>query len=143
MNNKDSSRQFLMDLLESIIDDLALTSHAKENISYLARQNEDIDFWQDIHDLALENRRYKMNLLFSYSDDYDADMWCAFKHAADSYGKSIEVWQAEDNNKTFESMLASERILMKIFSKAMGFKLEVCGRCLSEQIKYKEENGNI
>ena len=139
----NTSRGWVFDLVNSIANDLALTNHLHEAFYAAYKDAEDgiegasdkIINYRKLMDMTLTNRRNKMNILKGQADSYDKHMWCPLKHAIESYMESMEVWQAHESKETFDAMITSTDILSGVLSLFLGMELEICGRCLSDQLK--------
>lgn len=143
MENKDSTRGWIFDLVNGIANDLAITNHLHEAF-YAATK----DFYDEVDGasqkmedyrslllLTLKNRRSKMKTLIAQADEYDKRMWCPLKHAIESYMEAMEVWQAHETPETFQQMIDSTEVMSGILSVTLGLDLETCARCLSDFLK--------
>jgi hypothetical protein len=141
------SRGWVFDLVNSIANDLAIVNHLTESI-YAAQKDADDGItdnsdYKKILDIALANRRDKMNLLVEVADKYNKRMWCPLKHAIESYMESMEVWQAYENESTYNQMIKSTDVLAGCLSLFLGMELTTCGRCLSDQLSVSDGGGKI
>lgn len=135
----NTSRGWVFDLVNSIANDLAIVNHLTEAIYAAEKDREDgitdESDYKQILDIALANRRDKMNTLISVAENYNKRMWCPLKHAIESYMESMEVWQAYENKDTYKQMVKSTDVLAGCLSLFLGMELTTCGRCLSDQLK--------
>ena len=136
-NTKNSSREWFIDLVNSIANLLAIVNHLTEavysaekdiadSIDGAAKNKED---YLEILLLSLDLRRRQMNLLKSQADYHDRRMWCPLKHGIESYMESMEVWQAEQSDETYANTIDAYNIMLKLLSKFLGRDVTLCGRC--------------
>lgn len=132
-----TSRSYLWDLIESIGEDIALTSHIEEKL--LGSEDE-----QEIENLklmlkeTLEVRRKKMSRLLSQGESPNPRFHCQAKHAIGAYWRQMEVWEASQDPKDLELLKQDGKILAMALSQYLGLEFQVCQRCLGELLLVKE-----
>lgn len=155
INNQNTSRGWIFDLVTSIGEDLANTSHLHEVLYSLNKDVNEADDSMDKDELlklqlrrddteellkmTLANRRAKMNYLKSQAEDYDKLMWCSLKHSILAWGTSVEVWEATFSDDAHKLMMNSTNIMAGVLSMFLGMELEVCQRCLADSLKGETE----
>ena len=75
-----SSRGYLTDMMESIAEKIALTSHIEEKIRG-SEDEEEIQRLKTLLDKTLTLRRKQMSRLLSKAENPNPFFWCQFKHA--------------------------------------------------------------
>ena len=120
------NRAWLVDLIHSIGEKLALCDHLAEKL--------DDTKSKELYLRALEARRSEMQLLVDNSPNPNLEYWCAFKHAVKSYVLAMEVYDAEQNDQTLSVALNSADILAGITSLFLGYEFKVCSRCLLDNM---------
>lgn len=134
-----TARAYAVDLIQSIGEKAALTSHLEEHL---------IDGMDVSKVLAevLSLRRKQMKDLMELADKPNPKYWCDFKHAVKTFTLDTEVYEAEQNETNLENMKRSADILAGVTSLFLGLEFASCARCLYDQLlidiknKEKEEN---
>jgi tRNA A37 threonylcarbamoyladenosine dehydratase len=89
---QNTSRMYVLDLIEAITNQIQLASHCQELlhyyfIEYQKKQDplliEYMDIQQELLDDSIEIRRRMMNKL--KTENSDEKMWCTLKHAISAY----------------------------------------------------------
>lgn len=131
-----SSRSYLWDLIESIAEDIALTSHIEEKL--VASEDE-----QEIENLklmlkeVLSLRREKMSRLLSQGEKPNPMYHCQCKHSLGSYWRQMEVWEATQSEEDLERLKKNGKILAMNLSLYLGLEFQTCQRCLGELLMVK------
>ena len=134
-----TARAYAVDLIQSIGEKAALTSHLEEHL---------ID-GMDVSKILVEVlslRRKQMKDLMELAEKPNPKYWCDFKHAVKAFTLDTEVYEAEQNETNFENMKRSADILAGVTSLFLGLEFASCARCLYDQLlidiknKEKEEN---
>jgi len=138
-----TSRMYILDLVEAIINQIQLASHCQELLHFysaeLQRTTDDVYWWmmdiqQDLLDKAVDMRRVMMEKL--KTENSDEKMWCSLKHALSAYWFMLEVSYANKTDLAYK-ILAHQAYeqLMKVLSIFMWLdEIVTCGRCLCDQI---------
>ena len=134
-----TARAYVVDLMQSIGEKAALTSHLEEHL---------IDGMDVSKILAevLSLRRKQMKDLMQLAEKPNPKYWCDFKHAVKAFTLDTEVYEAEQNETNLENMKRSADILAGVTSLFLGLEFASCARCLYDQLlidikkKEKEEN---
>ena len=134
-----TARAYAVDLIQSIGEKAALTSHLEEHL---------IDGMDVSKVLAevLSLRRKQMKDLMELAEKPNPKYWCDFKHAVKAFTLDTEVYEAEQNETNLENMKRSADILAGVTSLFLGLEFASCDRCLYDQLlidikkKEKEEN---
>lgn len=134
-----TARAYAVDLIQSIGEKAALTSHLEEHL---------IDGMDVSKVLAevLSLRRKQMKDLMELAEKPNPKYWCDFKHAVKAFTLDTEVYEAEQNETNLENMKRSADILAGVTSLFLGLEFASCARCLYDQLlidikkKEKEEN---
>lgn len=134
-----TARAYAVDLMQSIGEKAALTSHLEEHL---------IDGMDVSKVLAevLSLRRKQMKDLMGLAEKPNPKYWCDFKHAVKAFTLDAEVYEAEQNETNLENMKRSADILAGVTSLFLGLEFASCARCLYDQLlidikkKEKEEN---
>ena len=121
---ENTSRMYILDLIEAIINQIQLASHCQELLhfyytEYQAKKDTTLlslmDIQQELLDNSIEIRRGMMKKLETESTD--KKMWCSVKHSLSAYGFALEVLYA--NPEDFEFKYLAQQTyeqLMKILS---------------------------
>lgn len=134
-----TARAYAVDLIQSIGEKAALTSHLEEHL---------ID-GMDVSKILIEVlslRRKQMKDLMELAEKPNPKYWCDFKHAVKAFTLDTEVYEAEQNETNLENMKRSADILAGVTSLFLGLEFASCARCLYDQLlidikkKEKEEN---
>lgn len=134
-----TARAYAVDLIQSIGEKAALTSHLEEHL---------ID-GMDVSKILIEVlnlRRKQMKDLMELAEKPNPKYWCDFKHAVKAFTLDTEVYEAEQNETNLENMKRSADILAGVTSLFLGLEFSSCARCLYDQLlidikkKEKEEN---
>ena len=134
-----TARAYAVDLIQSIGEKAALTSHLEEHL---------ID-GMDVSKILIEVlslRRKQMKDLMEIAEKPNPKYWCDFKHAVKAFTLDTEVYEAEQNETNLENMKRSADILAGVTSLFLGLEFASCARCLYDQLlidikkKEKEEN---
>nr|DAO33671.1 MAG TPA: hypothetical protein [Caudoviricetes sp.] len=134
-----TARAYAVDLIQSIGEKAALTSHLEEHL---------ID-GMDVSKILVEVlnlRRKQMKDLMELAEKPNPKYWCDFKHAVKAFTLDTEVYEAEQNETNLENMKRSADILAGVTSLFLGLEFASCARCLYDQLlidikkKEKEEN---
>ena len=134
-----TARAHAVDLIQSIGEKAALTSHLEEHL---------ID-GMDVSKILVEVlnlRRKQMKDLMELAEKPNPKYWCDFKHAVKAFTLDTEVYEAEQNETNLENMKRSADILAGVTSLFLGLEFASCARCLYDQLlidikkKEKEEN---
>lgn len=127
-----SSRAWLVDLIHSIGEKLALCDHLAEKFDdKTARQ---------LYFEILEERRREMQVLVDSVDNPNLEYWCAFKHALKSWVLAVEVYDSAPTTKNYNVVKRSSDILAGVTSLFLGLDFKLCERCLYEQLLTKERS---
>lgn len=132
-----TSRAWLVDLIHSIGEKLALCDH-------LAEKLDDKDA-RALYEITLRQRRAEINLLVESVENPNLEYWCGFKHALKSYVLALECYDNQLDEKTLNVAQYNADILAGITALFLGLEFKTCARCLNEQLlaKYngrKEKN---
>lgn len=141
MQNSDTSRGWILDLISSIANDLALSNHLIENIishsnklaSGEIASDESLEIYRKLEKQVTALRRDKMRFLIS-DVEFNKELWCPLKHAIESFMQMSEVYQASDDIKAMELMVESSNILAGVISLSLGMEFEACMRCVSDRL---------
>lgn len=141
MNNDNTSRGWVIDLVGSIANDLALSNHLIENIINQKNllinggeaDSEKLDRYISLEKTVTSIRRSKMRLLIQ-DVEFDKELWCPLKHAIESFMQSSEVYQATGSEESLVMMTESNNVLAGIISLSLGMELEPCMRCVSDKL---------
>jgi hypothetical protein len=140
-DNTNTSRGWVLDLISSIANDLALSNHLIENI--INQQNKleqgEIDdtsqlyTYQELEHRVTKLRRDKMRFLIA-DVEFNKELWCPLKHAIESFMQMSEVYQATGTADALSLMVESNNILAGLISLSLGMELEACMRCVSDKL---------
>lgn len=135
-----TSRGYLQDLLESIGEDIALTSHLEEKL----RASEDeleIENLKLMLGEVLSLRREKMSYLLESGENPNPMYHCVAKHAIGSFWRQMEVWEATQNPDDLERLKKNGKILAMALSLYLGLEFKTCERCLNDIFLTKQVEG--
>ena len=122
----NSSREFIVDLIHSIGEKLALCDHLEEKL--------DEENVKELYGKILNERRAEMKLLVSYAKDPNLEYWCAFKHALKAWVLAVEVYDVSKTEENLNVVKCNEDILAGITSLFLGMEFEPCARCLNDRL---------
>lgn len=134
-----TARAYAVDLIQSIGEKAALTSHLEEHLI------DGMDVSKVLTEV-LSLRRKQMKDLMEIAEKPNPKYWCDFKHAVKAFTLDTEVYEAEQNETNLENMKRSADILAGVTSLFLGLEFASCARCLYDQLlidikkKEKEEN---
>ena len=134
-----TARAYAVDLIQSIGEKAALTSHLEEHLI------DGMDVSKTLIEV-LNLRRKQMKDLMELAEKPNPKYWCDFKHAVKAFTLDTEVYEAEQNETNLENMKRSADILAGVTSLFLGLEFASCARCLYDQLlidikkKEKEEN---
>lgn len=135
-----NSRSGIFDLIQSIANDLSLVNHLIEYyLSLIIDTDEDREDIKQIYNLIQEissNRRIKMEVLFSYGKNSNSKLWCASKHAIESYMETYEfiLSKKEITQIDKDMLINSYNNMASVLSLALNQELENCGRCFADRL---------
>ena len=137
-----SSRGFMVDMIDSIGEKTALSSHIREKIE----SGKDIDKNKEILKKVLFTRRQQMNRLLEEAEKADPDYWCDFKHSVKSWVQDAEIYEATLSDKDLEVLNSSSEILAMEISCFLGMEFETCARCIFDRLlvqQYEKQHSDI
>lgn len=120
------NRGWLVDLIHSIGEKLALCDHLAEEI--------DNPLIQSLYLEIVEERRNEMHLLATSVPNCHPEYWCAFKHALKAWVLAIECYDAMPNDQTLTVARQSSNILAGVMSLFLGLEFGTCARCIYDQL---------
>lgn len=128
-----TSRAWLVDLIHSIGEKLALCDHLAENL--------DDKNVQELYAKVVEERRKEMQLLVNSVDNPNLEYWCGFKHALKSWVLAQECYDTRLDEESANVAQYSADILAGVMALFLGLEFKTCARCLNDQMLAKY-NGN-
>lgn len=136
-----TSRGWVMDLMQSIANDLATVNHLKEKLYSIKQETvpedpiaEDIrKYIEKTIQCITDTRRKKMKLLEDQFLEFDDKMHCAVKHQLESLIEMMEVYDAYP--EAVDLLQESWENWASVISFAFGVELTDCARCLLDQLK--------
>lgn len=131
-----TSRGYLWDLIESIGEDIALTSHIEEKL-LASEDKEESQNLRQMLEKVLESRRGKMSELLSRGDNPNPMCHCLTKHAIGAYWRQMEVWEATQDQEDLLKLRGDGEILAMALSLYLGLEFQTCQRCLEELLLLK------
>lgn len=132
-----SSRGYLTDMMESIAEKIALTSHIEEKLRDTEDAQEKSNLKSEL-ERVLNLRRKQMSRLLAKSENPNPLFWCQFKHALGSFIRDCEVYEATKEEEDLEIAKESSNILAMSTSQFLGMEFEVCARCLADKLLVKQ-----
>lgn len=160
MQQNQTSRWVVVDLVEVIKEELAIYSHLqelyKEAVDNIDKANEDDADDEILGSLIKEawelkekiknvySRRQKaMNELKWLAINYNHKAWCLVKHSIKEWWIAEEVWNTDMNNPVYEEiMLDAESFCYKCLSLFLGTEIVTCWRCLTDELLSSNNEGN-
>lgn len=119
-----SSRAWLIDLLHSIGEKLALCDHLAEKL--------DDENARELYFKVLEERRKEMRILANYGENTNLEYWCALKHSLKAWVLAVEVYDSMPNDENLNVVKYNEDILAGVLSLFLGLEFKPCARCLND-----------
>lgn len=132
-----SSRGYLTDMMESIAEKIALTSHIEEKLRG-SEDEEEIQRLKTLLDKTLTLRRKQMSRLLSKAENPNPFFWCQFKHALGAFMRDCEVYEATGEDSDLEIAKESADILAMNTSLFLGMEFTTCARCLADKLLVKQ-----
>lgn len=132
-----TSRSYLWDLIESIGEDIALTSHLEEKLRASEDQAE-IDNLKLMLERTLTLRREKMSALLEQGENPNPMYHCVAKHALGSFWRQMEVWEATLSEEDLTRLKENGKILAMALSLYLGLEFQTCERCLGDLLLVKQ-----
>lgn len=129
-----TSREYILDLVEYISNQIAITSHLQEllNDKYSEEDSEWIHDLQELINNSINDRRKAMKKMLELFD-WDKQYRCLVKHAIASWGYATEVMYADKDADYVILQHNSYEQMMKILSKFLKAPAMVtCWRCLQD-----------
>lgn len=128
-----SSRGYETDLIESICECIALSSHIEEVL-----KDENNDDVKEMLKSSLGLRRKQMSRLLEMADNPNPKFHCIVKHSLGAWWRQMEVWEATLDEEDY--ILAKELgdLSAMCLSKYLGLEFETCQRCLYDSLMTKE-----
>ncbi len=160
MQQNQTSRWVVVDLVEMIKEELAIYSHLqelyKEVVDNIDKANEDNaddeilgslikEAWElkDKIKNAYSRRQKAMNELKWLAINYNHKAWCLVKHSIKEWWIAEEVWNTDMNNLVYEEiMLDAESFCYKCLSLFLGTEIVTCLRCLTDELLSYNNEGN-
>ena len=150
MENKDSQRWVVVELIEVIANQIASYSHHYEIYNSLQSDlldrdqfpEEEVERMEEESSYHLfemqkltEQRRKTMRMLKEKAVDYNEQRHCLVKHAIATYQFAQEVLATDINNADY-IQLAEEasRYMYKCVSKYLWVDVVTCWRCLADEL---------
>lgn len=121
-----TSRAWLVDLVHSIGEKLALCDHLAENL-------ED-EQTRELYLIVVEERRLEMQILVNNAPNPNLQYWCSFKHALKSWVLALECYDAQPTEENLNTTKISGNILAGIMSLFLGYQFKTCERCLYDEM---------
>lgn len=119
-----SNRAYIIDLIHSIGEKLALADHLAEKL-----EEQKI---QELYAKVVEERRNEMRLLVKLAPNANLEYWCAFKHALKSWCLALEVYDYAKTEENLNVAQYNEDILAEITCLFLGLEPKPCARCLDD-----------
>lgn len=155
MNNKDTSRHAVMEVIEIIANLIALQSHYTElyqnkvsdlqhpelfaENDVLKLQEDAAELWQERSDVLIK-RREVMRILKSMAVNCDEQRRCEMKHQIWVYQFTQELVDTDPDNETYLKLAEDSYVSMiKTLSKFLWVEIATCGRCILDVLQW--ENG--
>lgn len=129
-----TSRGWLVDLIHSIGEKLALCDHLAEKL--------DDENARQLYELTLEERRREMQLLVDSVDNPNLEYWCGFKHALKSWVLAMEIYDSSSTQENLNVAKYSGDILAGVTALFLGLEFKTCARCLNDQMLEKYNRSN-
>ena len=147
---QQTSRLRVLDAVELIANQIAISSHCQELINELMSDYElepteelstKIKNQQSILAQSIGLRRMVMdNLLVSFESS-DKELRCTFKHAVASYMYATECAHVSGQNIWRETIQQRAYLQMiQVLSMFLGIEPQLCGRCLQDILSDKQSN---
>lgn len=153
MNNNETSRWVVIDLVELIKEDLAIYSHLQELYKEVndelnnaernwlwqeeinALQSKGIVLWGELKEIY-KQRQNAMQELKKLAVNYDKEMWCLVKHSIKMWWMAEEVWNTDMNNIDYENlMIGAEDYMYRVLSRFLWTEIVTCWRCLLDEMR--------
>lgn len=128
-----TSRGYETDLIESICESIALTSHLEE----VLKEEDDKEVLEMLK-TSLNLRRKQMSRLLEMADNPNPKFHCIVKHSLGAWWRQLEVWEATLDEKDYQLARELGDLSAMCLSKYLGMEFEVCQRCLFDQLTVKE-----
>lgn len=136
-----TSRGYATDLIESIGEDIALTSHIEEKLR-TSEDEKEIGNLKKMLQKVLALRREKMECLLEQGGNPNPLYWCIAKHAIGSFWRQMEVWENTQEDSDLERLKKNGELLAMALSLFLGMEFKVCERCLHDLWLSKEIEKN-
>lgn len=150
MQNIDSQRWVVVELLELIANQLASYSHHSELYHSLQTDIQHPELFTEwmIQEMIeksawhyskmielLDARRKSMRLLKDMAKEYDWDFHCLMKHSIASYQFAQELLNNDMDNMDYIELAEYEgKYMYECASKYLGTDIVTCGRCLADSL---------
>lgn len=147
MKQMQSSRLRVMDCVELIANQIAISSHLQELINenkstYLLEPTDElltkVGELERLNNAAIAIRRSAMETLLISFEDSDKNMRCLAKHAIAAWEYALECSQANPTSVAMEQLqLDAYYQMLQTISMFLGVEPQVCGRCLQDMLTEK------
>ena len=124
-----TNRAWLVDLIHSIGEKLALCDHLAEKL--------DDPNAKDLYEKVLNQRRTEMQILVDSVENPNLEYWCSFKHALKSWVLAMEYYDTQLDEKSANVAQYNADILAGSMALFLGLDFKTCARCLNEQLLAK------
>lgn len=100
---------------------------------------------RELLERTTNQRREVMSILQSLAtEEANADMWCATKHAAVSMITAFEAWQVDlDNEVVADYYHKSVELFNMTVAEFLGFYPRPCSACFADDLKSQEELNDL
>lgn len=150
MENKDSQRGAVVELIEVIANQIASYSHHYELYNSIETDlldkdqfpEEEVEKMQEessYHYYEMlkltEQRRRSMRMLKALAVDYNEQFWCLVKHAIATYQFAQEVLATDMYNADYAQLAAeASQYMYKCVSRLLWVDVVTCWRCLADEL---------
>lgn len=131
------TRPWLWDLIESICEDVALTSHIEEKLRGSENKVE-IEQLKLMLKETLDLRREKMSYLLENGENPNPGYHCLVKHSLGSFWRQMEIWEATLDDEDLERLKKNGKVLAMALSLYLGMEFQICERCLGDLLAVRE-----
>lgn len=130
-----TNRGYLTDLIESICEQIALSSHLREMM-------DDGESVEELYKKSLVLRRKGMESLLYLTENPNPKYHCATKHSLGAWWRAVEVYEASGDEKDYEYAKELGNLAAECLSGYLGWhedgKPANCLRCLFDLAMVKQ-----
>lgn len=154
MQNPDTQRWEVVEVLELIANLIATTSHHYEIYQSLQTDLAHPELYskEQMNDMVenskwhydklvelIDKRREAMRILKWIAVKYNSELHCILKHSIACYQFAQELWNVDMKNEDYMAMAEyTSKYMYECASKYLWVEVVTCGRCITDELSINE-----